>query len=71
MQVNSGKEEVDSVVKQCQPWSILQRASFSYNDFHSIDYSIVSDILICLYVNTVSSTTSRTNIHNIFDCVIS
>ena len=41
MTVNAGKEEHTDVVDQFKKWKNLKKASFSYNELHSIDYSIV------------------------------
>ena len=41
MTVNAGKEEHTDVVDQFKKWKNLKKAFFSYNELHSIDYSIV------------------------------
>lgn len=40
MTVSSGKEAHSDVVSQFQTWDKIQKASFSHNDIHSVDYSI-------------------------------
>ena len=59
MTVNAGREAHNEVVSQFQTWNKLKKASFSHNDLHSIDYSIVSKIIFdCIDSNPYTSDTS-------------
>ena len=43
---HNGIEDRNQITERFPSWKKLKRASFSYNDIRSIDYSIVSEALI-------------------------